>query len=115
MSIEIDYKYFKEISWRLKNLKEEIPPKLYSFICPVCGGSKSRPNKRTAGLFMDKNSEVHFKCLRDKCKATGFGTLIRNVDYRIAKKYWEEKYKWANKNNKELLLQHEENMRNLYH
>lgn len=116
MSIDIDHKYFNQIKHHLKNIKSDVENSAYySFVCPVCGGSKSQPNKRTAGIFLDKKNEVHFKCLRQKCKAEGLGTLFKSIDKKLARQYWEEKYSWVARRNQELLKNHEKKLRDSFY
>jgi hypothetical protein len=109
MSYAIDIKYWLLVKHKCENLIEGEKvklPTLAQFKCPVCGGSKSNPKERTGGIFRGRDNQIHFQCLREKCKSQGFGKLMKVLNVQLAREYYEKKYNWKSKRT-DILLEHD--------
>lgn len=109
MSYAIDIKYWSLVKHKCENLIEGERvkfPTLAQFKCPVCGGSKSDPKERTAGIFKGRDNQVHFQCQRQKCQSKGFGKLMKVLNVQLSREYYEKKYHWKSKRT-DILLMHD--------
>jgi transcription elongation factor Elf1 len=90
MSLWIDQQYIGIISVKLNKFKRK-GNYLYNFRCPICGDSQTNQNKARGYLFAQK-SGMFFKC--HNCTASmSLGTLIKELDQLLYKKYCLERYK----------------------
>ena len=90
MSLIIDSKYTKMISYRLRNFKQK-KDYLFNFSCPICGDS-SKTKTKARGYVYAKSNNLFFMC--HNCNAsTTVGNLIKVVDSSLHKEYILERYK----------------------
>lgn len=96
MSLSIDNKYVRLLSFRLRNFKQK-KDGLYNFSCPICGDSKKNQFK-ARGYVFQKGNELIFKC--HNCNAgTNIGGLLKSIDGTLYKEYTLERYKSGVTNN----------------
>jgi len=90
MSLIIDSKYTKMISYRLRNFKQK-KDYLYNFSCPFCGDSQKNMSK-ARGYVYNKGNNLFYRC--HNCGAgTTVGNLIKFVDPSLHREYILERYK----------------------
>ena len=90
MSLIIDSKYTKMISYRLRNFKQK-KDYLFNFSCPLCGDSQKNKSK-ARGYIFQKGNNLFYMC--HNCSAsTTVGNLIKAVDSTLHKEYILERYK----------------------
>lgn len=96
MSLPIDNKYVRLLSFRLRNFKQK-KDGLYNFSCPICGDSKKNQFK-ARGYVFQKGNELFYRC--HNCGAgTNIGGLLKSVDGNLYKEYTLERYKSGVTNN----------------
>ena len=92
MSLIIDSKYLKLISYRLRNFKQK-KDYLWNFSCPFCGDSKKKITK-ARGYVFQKDNNLFFGC--HNCgHGTNIGNLINQIDPSLQKEYIMERYKFG--------------------
>ena len=90
MSLIIDSKYTKMISYRLRNFKQK-KDYLFNFSCPFCGDSATNQRK-ARGYVYQKGNNLFYMC--HNCSAgTNVGNLVKFVDPSLHKEYILERYK----------------------
>jgi len=90
MSVIIDSKYLKLISYRLRNFKQK-NNYLWNFSCPFCGDSKKKLTK-ARGYVFQKGNNLIFSC--HNCgHGTNIANLLNQVDPSLQKEYIMERYK----------------------
>lgn len=96
MSLSIDNKYVRLLSFRLRNFKQK-KDGLYNFSCPICGDSKKNQFK-ARGYVFQKGNELFYRC--HNCGAgTNIGGLLKSIDGNLYKEYTLERYKAGVTNN----------------
>lgn len=99
MSISIDNKYVRLISFKLRNFKQK-NTNLYNASCPFCGDSKKNLTKARLYIFEKKGG------LFVKCHNCGIGTnvanLLKHIDENLFKEYSLERYTSGKTNNSKL-------------
>ena len=90
MSLVIDSKYTKMVSYRLRNFKQK-NNYLFNFSCPFCGDSQKNKSK-ARGYVYQKANNLFYRC--HNCgSGTTVGNLIRSIDETLHKEYILERYK----------------------
>jgi hypothetical protein len=82
--LHIDQKYCNLLSVRLQKFKQR-SSNLWNFRCPICGDSKSNPNK-TRGYIYEKKGALFFRC--HNCNSgMSLGRFIKTLDPTLYKSY----------------------------
>jgi transcription elongation factor Elf1 len=90
MSLQIDTKYIRLISSRLRNFKQK-NTYLWNFSCPICGDSQKNKLK-ARGYAFQKGNNMFYRC--HNCgTSTNIGNLLKHVDATLHKEYILERYK----------------------
>ena len=90
MSLIIDSKYTKMVSYRLRNFKQK-NSYLFNFSCPFCGDSQKNKSK-ARGYVYQKANNLFYRC--HNCgSGTTVGNLIKSIDETLHKEYILERYK----------------------
>lgn len=89
MSLYIDNKFIRLLSYRLRNFKQK-KDNLYNFSCPICGDSK-RNQRKARGFVFQKGNDLFYKC-HNCAKSTNLAGLIEHVDPLLYKEYTMERY-----------------------
>jgi len=96
MALDIDSKYLRLISSRLRNFKQK-NTYLWNFSCNFCGDSQKNKTKARGYVFPKGNNLIY------KCHNCGTGVnianLIKHTDPYLHKEYVLEKYKSGETNN----------------
>ncbi len=92
MSLWMDIKYAKQISYRLEGYKEKkLAPYLSNFRCNICGDSAKKSNKRR-GYFYEHKGMLNFRC--HNCGASmAFGSYLKSFDPNLFDEYSLERYR----------------------
>lgn len=92
MTVWIDVKYLKQISYRLDRwVEKKISPHQSICKCPICGDSIKKANKKR-GYFYEKGASILFRCFN--CDASmSFGKFLKEFDPFVYKQYAMESYR----------------------
>jgi len=90
MALDIDSKYLRLVSSRLRNFKQK-NTYLWNFSCDFCGDSQKNKSK-ARGYFFAKGTQLIYKC--HNCGiGTNLGNFLKHVDKALYKEYVLERYK----------------------
>jgi hypothetical protein len=96
MALDIDTKYIRLVSSRLRNFKQK-DTYLFNFSCPYCGDSQKNKSK-ARGYTFQKGNDLIYKC--HNCSiGSNIGNFLKQVDATLHKEYTLEKYKSGETNN----------------
>lgn len=92
MSVWIDLKYLKLISYRLDGwVEKRISPHQSLCRCNICGDSQKKINKKR-GYFYEKGTGIFYRCFN--CEASmSLGKFMKDFDPFVYKQYALESYK----------------------
>lgn len=92
MSIWLDVKYLKQISYSLDRwIEKKTSPHLSICRCPICGDSQKKSNKKR-GYFYEKGNKILYTC--HNCGVNmGFSFFLKDFDPSLYKHYALESYK----------------------
>jgi hypothetical protein len=96
MALDIDTKYIRLVSSRLRNFKQK-DTYLFNFSCPYCGDSQKNKSK-ARGYTFQKGNDLIYKCHNCSIGAN-IGNFLKQVDATLHKEYTLEKYKSGETNN----------------
>lgn len=96
MSLEIDTKYVRLASIRLRNFKQK-SSNLFNLSCPYCGDSHTNKSK-ARGYFFKKGKDLIYHCHNCGIGAN-VGNFLKHVDGNLHKEYVLERYKSGESNN----------------
>lgn len=94
MSLWIDQKYLKQISYRLEGFKEsKLNPYLAMARCPRCGDSKKNKRKRRGGFF-ERGPNIFYKCMNCMSdEVMHFSQFLKEFDPALHNVYKLETFK----------------------
>lgn len=89
MSIYLDNKYIRLVSYRLRNFKQK-RDNLYNFSCPICGDSHKKQSK-ARGYIYKKEDNLFYMCQNCKC-GMNLPHFLEIIDPILQKEYIMERF-----------------------
>lgn len=82
--------------FRLQLEKMKVTGNNVSFRCPICGDSKTKPNKRSAYILGIQTDKPYFYCHRRNCAVgdyNSFSDFLKTMEYSVWKEFIGEQFR----------------------